>query len=490
MQVTVKTVVYMNSTKAKTDKTPRKSAKDNVPGNVSNFPLSPQKQIECCIQDLNRRYYHLVISGKNRIMRMVPRAIGTGKEAEFFTLDEFRLLWLHDEPVCVGFKYNGEVPKFETKGNVWLKHRDANFLDGGLEFDPSHPPLSVTPKGKFNIWQGFGVEPEKCQSDDTQVGMYLDHIREVICSGVEEHYHYLVQYLSHWVQKPWEKPSVAVVLKAGQGTGKGTFMDALLTIAGGHGLSSTNKNDVVGRFNAALEARSLVFFDEAFAGSKEASDMLKGLISENYTRLERKGIDGCFVQNRMRVFMASNHENIVQIETDDRRYLFLRVSDKHKQDKDYFGARSFMRHSHPEHEAFAARLLDYLLRVSIKNFDPYHAPVTDELTSQKIDCLPPAQKWVYNMLLNGCMVEAGGWPSRVSSLECQAACESWLDTRRMKLGHGDPAKTIGTALNMAGIKSKMMRLCGDLRRGREFPDLDKARENFCKAIKGDIDWTR
>lgn len=455
--------------------------------NVTPMKLSPAKQIELCVQELNARYHHLVIGGKNRVMRMVPRSVGTGLEAEFFRLEEFRLLWSHDAPVCIGYN-NNDTPKLVSKGKVWLNSPDANFLDGGLEFNPRHPPLSVTPNKKLNMWQGFGVNPSQCPLDDSEVSAYLDHVREVICAGNNEHYDYLMGYLAHWAQKPWEKPSVAVVLKAGQGTGKGTFMDALLTIAGGHGLASTSKNDVVGRFNSALEARSLVFFDEAFAGSKEASDMLKGLISENYTRLERKGIDGCWVQNRMRVFMASNHENIVRIETDDRRYLFLNVSSKHQQDREYFSKRSFMRQAHPSHEKFAGKLLSYLLAVDISGFDPYHAPVTDELTNQKIDCLKPEERWVYSLLVDGYMVAGSSWPARVPANECYQACRDWMDANKLKPTFGDPMKVIGKALNMAGIKSKNIRLSGSVVKGRFFPSLEECRNSFCESIKGTIDW--
>ncbi|MFK0571150.1 primase-helicase family protein [Endozoicomonas sp.] len=464
---------------------------DNVIPLSSDGSPDFSQHINQCIEELNRNYYHIIINGKNRIMRMISADVGTGLQPEFFTAEEFKAKWSHEQKIPVGYR-GGQITR-KSKGDVWLNHADANFVDGSLDFDPSKPPLTVTPRNRLNIWQGFGVKPAGIPPsellNDEQVAQYLVHIRDVICAGDERDYRYLVEYLAHMVQKPWEKPSVAIVLKAGQGVGKGTFMAPLITIIGGHALATTQSKDVTGKFNAALESKVLVFFDEAFAGSKQASDMLKGLISELYTRIERKGIDSIRVPNKMRIFMASNSENIVVVESDDRRYFFLSVSEHVKQDKAYFSERAYMQQSHPDHHQFVEKLLQYLLNISIEDFDPHHAPVTSELVKQKIDSLKPEERWVYNILVNDGIV-AGAWPAWMDNQECYQACENWIDQRKMKPLYGNPATAIGRALNKAGIESKMHRTgVGDKpERVRVFPSLDQARQTFERFLKGSIDW--
>lgn len=453
-------------------------------------PPDYSQQEKQCVQDLNRNYYHVIIGGKNRILRMISADVGTGLQPEFFTVDEFKQKWCHSPKVFLGYK--NDKPVMKSQGEVWLNSTESNFIDGSLDFDPSLPPLSVTPKNRLNIWQGFGVKPTELSPakliEDEQLAQYMVHIRDVICAGDERNYKYLVGYIAHMFQKPWEKPSVAVILKAGQGVGKGTFMAPLITIMGAHGLATTNSKDVVGRFNAALESKTLVFFDEAFAGSKQASDMLKGLISESYMRIERKGIDSIRVPNKMRIFMASNSENIVVVESDDRRYFFLSVSEHVKQNKTYFSERAYMQQSHPDHHQFAEKLLQYLLAIDISDFDPHHAPVTAELVRQKLDSLKPEERWIYSILVNGGIV-AGSWPSWMSNQECYQACENWMDQRKMKPLYGNPATAIGRALNKAGIESKPHKTDSNkTERVRVFPSLEYARQTFEHFLKGSIDW--
>ncbi|WP_230852431.1 primase-helicase family protein, partial [Vibrio crassostreae] len=132
----------------------------------------------------------------------------------------------------------------------------------------------------------------------------------------KECYEYLMNWVAHMIQKPEEKPEVAIVLKAGQGTGKGTFVDPLGKIIGAHFVHLTEQSQVVGRFNSLLENRVLIFADEFFAGSKKHTDQLKGMITEKTAKIERKGVDSIIVPSFSRLIMASNHEYIVSIEKD------------------------------------------------------------------------------------------------------------------------------------------------------------------------------
>ncbi len=491
----------VNGANVETNKTSKKRAtnkktakKEQEQSTNNTEPLNAAYHINQCVQELNKSYYHVIIGGKNRIMRMISADVGTGLQPEFFTLEEFKQKWSHSKKVFTGIE--NDKPVMKSKGVVWLNSPDANFIDGSLDFDPAQPPLTLTKKCRLNIWQGFGVKqasiPIAELIEDEQLSQYMAHIKDVICAGNDTNYKYLVGYIAHMVQKPWEKPSVAVILKAGQGVGKGTFMAPLITIMGAHGLATTNSKDVVGRFNAALESKILTFFDEAFAGSKEASDMLKGLISEIYMRIERKGIDSIRVPNKMRIFMASNSENIVIVESDDRRYFFLSVSEKNKQDKDYFSERAYMQQSHPDHHQFAEKLLQYLLTIDISNFDPHHAPVTDELVRQKIDSLKPEERWVFHILRSGGLTKTGSnipkWPEWKNKDDCYQHCITWLETRKLKPSYGDYEQAIGRALNKAGIKSDRKQIVGERVVGRSFPSLKKARKNFEKSMKGEIDW--
>ncbi|WP_228828654.1 hypothetical protein, partial [Nocardia cyriacigeorgica] len=83
------------------------------------------------------------------------------------------------------------------------------------------------PDDVFNLYEGLALEP--IEGDCT---VYLNHLLQVVCAGNEEACQYLIQWMAHIIQKPDEKPSVAIVMKSVPGTGKGTTVKPLLQILG------------------------------------------------------------------------------------------------------------------------------------------------------------------------------------------------------------------------------------------------------------------
>ena len=437
------------------------------------------------IHEINQSYFHVVMAGKNRIVRMVKSVVGSSLECEFLQINEFKQAFSHDCKILS--YYSGREPVLRNPASVWLESDEANFLRDSVDFDPDEACFSITKKNKLNIYHGFGVKCRDVLSEDIQLDLYLNHLKEVICDNCDDHYKYLLGYIAHAVQKPSQKPSVSVIMKAGQGAGKGTAMDPLLTIFGAHSLAATSSSDITGKFNSALEGKILVFFDEAFSGLKEANDAMKGKVSGNYTRIERKGINSVVISNYMRIFMASNHENIINIESDDRTCFCLRSSEKYKQNKEYFKKMEFCRPKNQYHNYFCSRLLTFLKNVNISNFDPYRTPITNELVRQKIDYLEPAMKWIHAVLDRGCITSEGGWPNYIENNECYETCKKWLTENDYKLGWGSYQKKIGAAMSSVGMLSQTKRLpCRECRRVRVMPSLEECRKKFESIVGGTV----
>ena len=84
----------------------------------------------------------------------------------------------------------------------------------------------TVPNGYLNLWQGFAVKPHK--GDWT---LFDDHLFYVICGENQRYYDWLMDWLAHLVQKPYEKPGSAVVLKSEvKGTGKSMVVEFLRRI--------------------------------------------------------------------------------------------------------------------------------------------------------------------------------------------------------------------------------------------------------------------
>ncbi|MFW8303966.1 primase-helicase family protein, partial [Klebsiella pneumoniae] len=63
---------------------------------------------------------------------------------------------------------------------------------------------------------------------------------------------YLLQWMAHLIQRPEEKPSVAVVMKSVEGTGKNTLVRPLLQILGPYAAQINGIRHLTGRFNSTL----------------------------------------------------------------------------------------------------------------------------------------------------------------------------------------------------------------------------------------------
>ncbi|RPJ39973.1 MAG: hypothetical protein EHM35_00885, partial [Planctomycetaceae bacterium] len=106
-----------------------------------------------------------------------------------------------------------DKPKQVPLGKWWLEHpmrRQKEFL--------AFLPGREAPDNTYNMWKGFAVQPRA-----GDCGLFLAHIRENICAGNEDHYRYLLGWMASLMQKPAQVGSVAIVLRGGEGVGKGFF---------------------------------------------------------------------------------------------------------------------------------------------------------------------------------------------------------------------------------------------------------------------------
>ncbi len=437
--------------------------------------LEIQRRLNQRIEHLNKTFTHVINNGKNYVVRVGNNALNQ-PYLEFFTVREFKDMLSHEDKVLVGYTKTMDE-KIKPVADVWLQSQNANLCTAGVTF---HPTNERYHKGKLNSYFGLNTSPTPYEYTD--IGAYLLHIELIICNGDKDCYEYLINWLAHMVQKPEEKPEVAVVLKAGQGTGKGTFVDPIGNIIGAHFVHLTEQSQVVGRFNSLLENKVLIFADEFFAGSKKHTDQLKGMITEKTAKIERKGVDSIMVPSFSRLIMASNHENIVSIEKDERRYLYLEVSEERKQDHDYFEALRRV----IDDPKFTGQLLQFLLERDISEFNPRRVPQTKALGEQKLDNLDPLEKWLYTILSNG-SINGQEWLAREQSNKLVEHAENWLDAKRLEVW-GDLNRKLGRLLKSVGCNRVKVRQGNKTVWYQEFPTLNETRANFSKYLNTEIEF--
>ncbi|MDB6157775.1 MAG: hypothetical protein JWO04_1481 [Gammaproteobacteria bacterium] len=201
--------------------------------------------------------------------------------------------------------------------------------------------------------------------------MWLDHLCNNICDCNEALINYILNYYAHAVQKPGERPEVALVFRGGKGVGKGTVIKPLELIFGNHFYQTQNMDRVIGRFNSVIQNKLVVFLNETvWGGYQEMDSRLKGLITEPTTDVEPKNINSYTVKNYKRVIIDSNEDWAVPFSMDERRYCVINIPEhEYKQDHTYFG-----KVYEELYNGGAAGLMDLLRKRDISNFSPRKLP--------------------------------------------------------------------------------------------------------------------
>jgi Bifunctional DNA primase/polymerase, N-terminal/Primase C terminal 2 (PriCT-2)/Family of unknown function (DUF5906) len=236
-------------------------------------------------------------------------------------------------------KYRVAVSGGKTigRGAWWLEHPDRRQYDGGVKFMPTHdqPVVGDT----LNLWRGFAVKAVKPEGKSGAAGcsLFLAHALNVICSGDEAHYEYLINREAFIAQKR-TRSEVALVLRSEEeGTGKGFYARTLNYLYGPHAMQVTKPDHVTGKHNRHLESLLRLTADEAtFAGDPRHRNALYGLVTEPTLTIEPKNIDAYSAPNHINVDIITNAAHAVQTSGRGRRYFVPKVSSERAKDHEYF----------------------------------------------------------------------------------------------------------------------------------------------------------
>jgi Family of unknown function (DUF5906) len=428
---------------------------------------------------LNKRHAIVRMGAKTVVLDEQP-----GKPAEFMKVEDLHLWYANDQVEIIE---KGKKKKIAIS-RLWIKNPRRRQFER-VVFDPTdHNP------DHFNLWHGFAVQPDSSKSCEK----FLAHMKDNICSGDEDHYHWVIGFLAHMVQRPEEKAGVALVMRGGEGVGKGFFAHYIGKLCPLHYVVISQSAHLTGRFNAHHQQALLMFIDEGFwAGDKQGEGPLKHLVTDVELLIEPKHITPYMVRNLSRLIIASNEKWTVPAGTKARRWCVLDVADTHANDRAYFGEID------AEMKAGGlAGLMHVLMTFDLSTVDLHTVPKTAALLEQKEESMPTHEAWWLECLREGRFQyetgsgatryteETEGWPATIEKdyLWSSYALYAHRHNIRARLW---PDKQLHKWLSplTPGRRDYRPRDEGNRKRMVQLPDLGTCRRAYTVHLGQRIDWT-
>ena len=315
-------------------------------------------------------------------------------------------------------------------------------------------PEQAVPSRFYNLWRGFTVAPA-ANDNHPSVEQFKEHALNNVCGGDKTLFNWLMGFFAHMIQRPWEKPLVALVFKGSKGTGKNALVERVGKLLGRHFMVADDERYLLGNFNSHLESNLFFVLDEAaWAGDKRAEGKLKGMITGSEHVIERKGAEPYTVDNLTRVAIIGNEKWLVPASQEERRFAVFNVGDGRRQDRKFFETMRL-----GMEQGGYSYLLRYLLNFDISGLDINAAPATQGLIDQKHASLDTVQEWWLDCLSSNSLVGSdweGELPPFVPTNRMRSAFEHWARGRNIRQrlpGRNDFLKTLADlAPSMAKIK--------------------------------------
>lgn len=217
--------------------------------------------------------------------------------------------------------------------DLWKKDPEIKTFDR-IVFDPSRS----NPKD-LNLFSDYCSIANNKNVKEVSISRVLEHIKS-ICGYDEACYEYFLNYTAHTIQKPEQHNDVAVVMYGREGVGKNIILQLIGDVIGSQYYGeSSEPRDLFGQFATGMYKKIMFVYDES--DKKDTTgfmNRLKTLVTGRKLRVELKGKDSFEVDNYCRLFFPTNNTQPFPITKGNRRWFYLKSSNKYVQlpDKERF----------------------------------------------------------------------------------------------------------------------------------------------------------
>jgi hypothetical protein len=330
------------------------------------------------ILELNQDHFTTYLNGRFKVVRENP-------DGTLEIMDKKDLVAGYSDRRIMIVPAEGGDPKYVQITEVWFASPERRHFKYGFDFDPSY---LGNRNDKYNLFKGYKIKA--IAGDCSQ---FIDLMRNIICSGNETNFDYLVALIAQMFQEPQLKPGIAVVIRGDEGVGKSFFVERLSEMMRPYCFKTSNPQYIFGDHNGQLKNTIILHLEEAvWAGSKKDESLLKDIITGPTLPINDKYVPVYSVPNHLHLFITGNPEWLVSAGFKARRIFALHASEDKRRDTKYFAELDTWFHNG------GAEALMYYFMNHKYDVDLRIAPVTEELIFQKQQSMSGVQEWLYSIV--------------------------------------------------------------------------------------------
>lgn len=214
---------------------------------------------------------------------------------------------------------------------------------------------------------------------DNQTTTPLDYfleLVEIVANHKPELKEYVLNWLAHMLQKPYELPDVALIVTGQKGYGKDTLFDFFgeYILGNKYFKNYTDNNQFFDHYDTGRVNKILAKLEEAdrYICLKNAS-VLKTTVTAKTQNPNPKGKTAFDVKNFCRLVLTTNTGNPVDFKDGERRFVLLAASGEKKGNLEFFSNV----HTHLFTPEGGKLVAEYLLQRDIKQYNPRTLPTNE-----------------------------------------------------------------------------------------------------------------
>ena len=249
--------------------------------------------------------------------------------------DDDRFIYMKTMLDKKGNKINCKINITDTLYSDWWKDPNKRKVDRCI-FQPFKLDEKLEKK-YYNMFQGLRIQHLPINKDYPRINRILDHIKIVICNNDEYSYNWFLKYLCAILNG--RRTNVMIMIRGQEGCGKNILLNMIAygLIGDDYAIATSSpEKQFFGNFNSLLQNRIFTLINEGQHGLRNCMDNIKDLITEDRINIEKKGIDAISLKNYNNFIGDTNNWNILNISSNDRRFVFFNCNNEYAGNEDYF----------------------------------------------------------------------------------------------------------------------------------------------------------